>query len=264
MKLQLPRTSYRKLLVRVDGAGATHALLDFFEGLNHAARRVVYTVGWTITPADEKAIAALPEAAWTVAVATSGEATPGYEVAELTGLNTRPGWPQGLRLVVRRCTPSRRQAKKLTDFEQSTGFVYSITATNISIKGLKAIPGSHTPQWIDVAHRHHAVVEDRVRCNKAMGLQNLPSQSWRVNESWILAANLAADLDVWTRLRGLAADTELERAEPATIRSKLYAIPAKLARHAWTRTLHLAATWPWSPHFHRCWQRLAALPDPAT
>lgn len=84
---------YRKILFRVDGAGATHALLEFFEGLNHAARRVVYTVGWTITPADEKAIAALPEAAWTVAVATSGEATPGYEVAELTGLNTRPGWP---------------------------------------------------------------------------------------------------------------------------------------------------------------------------
>jgi hypothetical protein len=261
---QLPRTSYRKLMVRIDGAGATHALLEHLQGLNHAARRVIYTVGWTITAADEQAIGTLPETAWTVAVGQNGEATPGYEIAELTGLNTRPGWPGGLRLIVRRCRPSRRQAKKLTVFEHETGFVYSIVATNIGFKGIKGVPGSHTAQFIDVLHRHHAIVEDRVRCNKAMGLRNLPSASWRVNTAWILAANLAADLDTWTRLLGCDGDPELEAAEPDTIRAKLYAVGARLACHARKRTLRLPATWPWAQAFTRAWQRLQALPDPAT
>ncbi|MCH7231576.1 transposase [Glycomyces sp. L485] len=261
---QLPRVGYRKLMVRIDGAGATHALVGHLEALNTAIRRVVYTVGWTITSADEGAIAKLPEAAWTVALGQDGQSTPGYEVAELTDVNTRSGWPKGLRLIVRRCHPSRRQAKKLTDFERSTGWVYSIIATNIGFKGLKGVRGSHTAQFLDVLHRHHAVVEDRVRCNKAMGLRNLPSQSWQVNAAWILAANLAADLDAWTRLLGCAGEAELEGAEPASIRAKLYSIGARLTRHARTRTLRLAATWPWSQAFAACWQRLAALPDPAT
>src|SRR5690606_9516619 len=213
---------------------------------------------------DEAAIAQLPETAWTVALGQNGETTPGYEVAELTGLNTRPGWPKHLRLIVRRCKPSRRQAKKLTDFERSTGFVYSVTATNIGWKGIRGVAGSHTPQFLDAAHRHHAVVEDRVRCNKATGLRNLPSKSWQVNTAWILAATIACDLDAWTRLLGCAGDAELEAAEPDTIRSKLYGVGARLAPHARTRVLRLAATWPWSQAFASCWQHLAALPDPAT
>ena len=260
----LPRAGYRKILVRVDGTGATRALLAFFESLNHAARRVIYTVGWKIPPTDEAAIGALPETAWTVALGQEGETTPGYEVAELTGLNTRPGWPTGLRLIVRRCHPSARQAKKLTDFERSTGYVYSVTATNLGLRGLKGVPGSHTAQFIDALHRQHAVVEDRARCNKATGSRNLPPASWRVNRSWILGANIAADLDAWTRLLGLAGDSELEAAEPDTIRAKLYAIPARLAHHARARTLRLSSTWPWTKPFTRCWQRLAALPEPAT
>ncbi|MCH7231562.1 hypothetical protein L0U85_11975 [Glycomyces sp. L485] len=117
----------------------------------------------------------------------------------------------------------------LTTLEGSTGYVYSITATNIGLKGLKGIPGSHTAQFIDFLARHHAMVEDRVRCNKAMGLRNLPSQSWPVNEAWMLAANIAADLDAWTRLLGCAGEDELEAAEPDSIRTKLYAIGARLA-----------------------------------
>jgi hypothetical protein len=61
------------------------------------------------------------------------------------------------------------------------------------------IGGSHQPQWLDVLHRAHAGVEDRVRTNKAMGLRNLPAESWQANQGWALAANLAA----WTRLLGL-------------------------------------------------------------
>lgn len=94
--------------MRVDGAGATHGLLEYLEALNTTRRRVRYTVGWKITEDDEKAIAHLPEAAWETSVHQDGSPQEGYFVAELTGLNTREGWPEGMHLIVRRVKPSRR------------------------------------------------------------------------------------------------------------------------------------------------------------
>jgi hypothetical protein len=45
-----------------------------------------------------------------------------YQVAELTGVRDLTGWPDGMRLTVRRVKPSRRDAKKLTAFEKRTGW----------------------------------------------------------------------------------------------------------------------------------------------
>ncbi|WP_255343551.1 hypothetical protein [Glycomyces sp. NRRL B-16210] len=39
------------------------------------------------------------------------------------------------------------------------------------------------------------MARDLVRQAKACGLRLLHSQSWAVNKDWMLAANLAADLD---------------------------------------------------------------------
>ena len=122
-------------------------------------------------------------------------------VAEITHLLGRAaGWPAGLRWVVRRTRPSRRQARNLTAFERATGWRYSIIVTNIpAARGIPGVPGSHHAQFIDVLHRQHAVVEDGVRTAKSMGLRNLPSKTWLVNCGWVLAANLAADLAAWCR-----------------------------------------------------------------
>jgi hypothetical protein len=255
---QIPGSSRAKILVRLDGAGATHELLDHLEGLNTARRTVRYTVGWAITAADEKAIAALPEATWQAALNQDASVDEEYQVTELGGLNTRPGWPAGLRLLARRVRPSGRHAKNLTALEKRTGWKYSITATNIN--RMWGIGGSHQPQWLDALHRHHAVVEDRVRCDKAMGLSNLPSHSWQVNRSWVLAANIAHDLDAWLRLLTLHDDEELSKAEPATMRYRLYHLPGKLARHARYRVLAIERTWPWAQAFTLCWHRLGKLP----
>ena len=72
---QLPVAYRRKLLIRVDGAGATHDLLEHLEQMNRAWRSVKFTVGWTITDADEIAIEALPETAWTDSLGQDGTAT---------------------------------------------------------------------------------------------------------------------------------------------------------------------------------------------
>ncbi|MFC9331764.1 transposase [Kitasatospora sp. NPDC057015] len=61
---QIPDASRAKILVRIDGAGATHELLEHLEALNTARRTVRYTVGWKVTDADERAIALLPESVW--------------------------------------------------------------------------------------------------------------------------------------------------------------------------------------------------------
>jgi len=255
---QIPGSSHAKILVRVDGAGATHELLEHLEALNTARRTVRYTVGWKMTDADEQAIALIPEDAWEDSLRQDGDIQNGYHVAELTGVNRRQGWPDGMRLIVRRVRPSGRQVKKLTDFERRTGWRYSVTATNI--RHMWGIAGSHQPQWLDALARSHATVEDRVRTDKAMGLRNLPSQDWTVNAGWMLTANLAHDLDCWVRLLALHDQPDLERAEPYTMRFRIYHLPARLAAHARRRWLRIDRTWPWAAAFTTCWQRLTSLP----
>jgi hypothetical protein len=255
---QIPGASAAKILVRIDGAGATHDLLEHLEGLNTTRRTVRYTVGWKMTDADEHAISLLPEQAWQDSLHQDGTVQAEYGIAELTGLNTRAGWPEQMRLLVRRVRPSRRHVKNLTPFERKTGWRYQIVATNIA--HMWGIAGSHQPQWLDVLHRAHAVVEDRVRTNKAMGLRNLPSKSWTTNTGWILAANLAADLDAWTRLLGLHHIEDLADAEPDTLRYRLWHLPAKLTSHARHRCLKISRDWPWREAFLTCWNRLTALP----
>ncbi len=261
---QIPARFRSRLLVRVDGAGATHELIAHLLSLATRRRRVLFTAGWAITEADEQAIRLLPAAAWQAAVDQDGTVQTGRHVAEITHLMKRAaGWPGGLRWIVRRTKPSRRQMKNLTAFERATGWRYSVIVTNIPARGIRGVPGSHHPQFIDVLHRSHATVEDRVRTGKAMGLRNLPSKTWIVNCGWVLAANLAADLSAWCRLLGLYDCDDLKDAEPDTLRYRLWALPARLVRHARARVLKISRTWPWKQAFLACWQRLCALPEPA-
>ena len=259
---QVPARMRSRLLVRVDGAGASHELTEHLLSLGSPRRMVLFTCGWMITPADEDAIKMLPASAWQPGLGQDGKVQEDKHVAEITYLMSRAGrWPDGLRWIVRRTKPSRRQARNLTAYEKATGWRYSIICTNIPAAGISGVPGSHHPQIIDVVHREHAIVEDGVRTGKAMGLRNLPSKTWQVNCGWVLAANIAADLAAWSRLLGLHDCGGLEDAEPDTLRYRLWHIPARLVRHARQRVLKISPDWPWKEAFLTCWQRLCALPE---
>jgi hypothetical protein len=262
---QIPSRMRSRLLVRVDGAGASHELITHLLSLASRRRTVLFTSGWAITKADEQAIGLLPADAWQAAVDQDGAVQEDKHVAEITHLMSRAaGWPAGLRWIVRRTKPSRRQMKNLTAFERAAGWRYSIIVTNIpATGGIGGVPGSHHAQFTDVLHREHAIVEDQVRTNKAMGLRNLPSKTWVVNCGWVLAANVAADLSAWCRLLGLYDQDDLKDAEPDTLRYRLLSLPARLVRHARQRVLKLSRTWPWKDAFLTCWQRLCILPEPA-
>ena len=261
---QIPSRMRSKLLVRVDGAGASHELITHLLSLSSRRRTVLFTCGWMITAADEEAIRLLPATAWQAAVDQDGLVQEDKHVAEITHLLSRAGrWPAGLRWVVRRTRPSPRQARNLTVFERATGWRYSIIVTNIpAAGGIPGVPGSHHAQFTDVLHRQHAVAGDGVRIAKSMGLRNLPSKTWVVNCGWVLAANLAADLAAWCRLLGLYDQEDLKDAEPDTLRYRLLSLPARLVRHARARVLKISRTWPWKEAFLACWQRLCALPAP--
>jgi hypothetical protein len=255
---QVPRGYRGKILVRLDGAGASHALIEHLLSLDTRRRTVAFTSGFTITETEEQAIAQLPESAWEHAFEQDGRIDPHAQVAELTGLWRRAGWPEGLRYLVRRVKPSRRHEKKLTDFEKETGWRYQITVTNIRDLG-RAVPGSHHVHFLDALHRQHAVVEDRVRTEKATGIRNLPFKGYQRNQAWLLAANIASDLLAYLQLLGLDPTDQLARAEPETLRVTILHIPARLAHHARRRVLKIEATWPWAKAFQACWQRLSAL-----
>jgi hypothetical protein len=164
----------------------------------------------------------LPASAWQPGLDQNGAVQDDKHVAEITHLTSRAaGWPEGLRWIVRRTKPSRRQAQNLTAFEKAIGWRYSITCTNIPAAGIRGMPGSHHPQFIDVTHREHAVVEDGVRAGKAMGLRNLPSKTRQVNCGWALAAEIAADLAAWSRLLGLYDCDGLQDVDPDTLRYRI-------------------------------------------
>jgi hypothetical protein len=261
---QVPARFRARVLVRVDGAGASHELIKHLLGMSSPRRKVLFSCGWMITEADEAAIMAVPAGAWKPGIGQDGKAEQDKAVAEITHLMSRAGnWPGGLRWIARRVKPSRRQMSNLTAYEKKTGWRYSIICTNIPDGGIPGVPGSHHPQYIDVAHREHAVVETGgVRTAKTMGLRNLPSKSWQVNCGWVIAANIAADLAAWTRLLGFGDNPDLREADPDTLRYRVWHIPARLARHARERVLKISPDWPWKDAFLTCWQRLCALPAP--
>jgi hypothetical protein len=262
---QVPAAFRRKVIVRVDGAGASHDLVKHLLTLASPRKTLLFTCGWTITESDEQAIMAVPESAWKPGITQDGDIEDDKDVTEVTHLLARAGnWPAGLRWIARRVKPSRRHLKNLTAYEKKAGWKYSITCTNIPDSGIEGVAGSHHPQYIDVVHRDHATVEtDGVRTAKAMGLRNLPSKTWQVNKGWVLAANIAADLTAWTRLLGLHDQEDLKDAEPDTLRYRIWHVPARLVRHARKRILKISPDWPWKNAFLICWQRLCAIPAPS-
>lgn len=102
---QIPAAWRTDVLVSIDGAGASHEIINYLTGLNTAAvhgnrgRRVEYTIGWPIDEPTLAGISELRQYDWGDAVDTDGVCDPAAQVADLTGIlhaaRAGTGWPPG-------------------------------------------------------------------------------------------------------------------------------------------------------------------------
>jgi hypothetical protein len=248
---QIPRARRKNLLIRADGAGASHGLLDWLTELNQIrGRRVEYSIGFALTEALRQAIMLVPAKVWTPALDADGGVRAGGDVAELTGLLDLSRWPAGMRVIVRRERP--HPGAQLCVFEERDGYRYQAFVTNTATGQLA---------FLEARHRAHARVEDRIRHAKDSGLRRFPSREFAINTAWLSAVAIAADLVAWLRL--LALSGPLATAEPKALRYRLLHVPARLTRSARRRHLRLPATWPWVDDLVAAFARIAAIPQPA-
>nr|MDQ2710446.1 IS1380 family transposase [Actinomycetota bacterium] len=234
---QVPPAHRRKLLIRADGAGASHELLDWITTLDaKRGRSVQYSVGYAVTDKVRDAIARVPKTAWKPAITAQGEPREHGDVVEITGMLNLTSWPAGMRVLIRREHPHPGAALSL--FEDADGWRYQAVATNT--------PVAHGGQvaFLEARHRAHARVETRIRHAKDTGIGRFPSREYDINVAWTLAASIAADLIAWLRL--LALPAPLKACEPKALRYRFLTVPARLTHSARRRHLRYPRTWPWA------------------
>ena len=106
-------------------------------------------------------------------------------------------------------------------------------------------------------HRAHAIIE-QVNADLIAGpLAHLPSGRFSANDAWLACAGIAHNL---TRAAGHLAAGAYRSARPATIRTRIITVAARLAHHARTIHLHLPEQWPWQTGFDNLFTAVATTP----
>jgi hypothetical protein len=244
------------VLVRLDGAGASKALLAHIRGLRESGVHAEFSIGWAVSEREHDAVAALPAKAWTPAIDIDGDPRESAAVAELTGLLPAAmftDYPQGMHVIVRRERP--HPGAQLDLIEERDGWRYTCFATDTPA-------GQHA--WLDARHRSHARVEDRIRCGKDTGLGRFPSKRFAINTAWLACTLTAIDLIAWTQTILLTDQPELARAEPKTLRYRLLHVAARLVRGGRRTRLKIDRSWRRAHALAAAFHRLHNLPVPAT
>jgi len=232
-----------EILVRADGAGASHELTRFCRDA-----RLGFSVGFDLDQRVRDALAAVPETAWEQAIRGDGSQREHSQVAEITDRIDLSAWPQGSRLIARRT--KLRDGDQLS-FADQDGWRLAVFLTDQA--------GSLCE--LDLIHRGHARVEDRIRQAKDCGLANLPFRCFAHNQVWLWLVMAAQDLVAWTQSLCLA--DEARSWELKRLRYRLLHQSGRIARHARQRVLRLARNWPWAGQLAAAFARLQALPAPS-
>ena len=238
---QLPRRARRRVLIRTDSGGGTH---EFLAWLASPGRRLHYSIGMTITDEMQQAILQLPDRIWEPAYDAGGQARPGAWVAELTGLLGLAGWPEGMRVIVRKERPHPGAQLRFTDIG---GHRFTAFATD-AWRGQLAD--------LELRHRRRARCEDRIRNAKDTGLRNLPLHGFNQNQIWCELVAMACELLAWMQM--LALDGPARAWEPKRLRLRMFSAAGRLVCSGRRLRLRLAATWPWASQLTTAITRLQA------
>jgi len=232
-----------RVLARSDSAGATHAFADACRD-----RGVGFSFGFPVDHRVQAVVDLVPASCWAPAVATDGEIRDGAWVTEATAMIDLAGWPEGSRLILRKERPHPGAQLTFTDVD-GMRVTALLTDTPAGV-----IPGQAA--GLELRHRQHARVEDRIREAKATGLRNLPSRSFAVNAAWLQAVLTAVDLVCWTKLIAFGDDPTLARCEIAAFRYRVLHVAARITRGARQTRLRIDSTWRWAQQIATGWQRL--------
>jgi hypothetical protein len=218
----------KSVLVRIDGAGSTHKVIDWL-----TRRRLAYSVGFTLPENTPDLLKLIPEEVWTPAYDAHDTIRDGAWVAELTDLLDLTGWPAGMRVIVRK---ERTHPGAQLRFEDVDGMRITAFVTN-TVRG--QLPD------LEPRHRRRARCEDRIRVAKDTGLRNLPLASFAANRIWCVVVAVAAEITAWMQMLAFT-DTDARRWEPKKLRYRIFTIPATLARTGRRVWLHLSTRSPWA------------------
>jgi len=173
----------KSVLVRIDGAGSTHKVIDWLTG-----RRLAYSVGFTLPDNTPDLLKLIPEHVWTEAYDAHDGVRDGAWVAELTHLMDLTSWPAGMRVIVRKERPHPGAQLRFGDVD---GMRITAFATNTTRGQLPDL---------ELRHRRRARCEDRIRTAKDTGLANLPLASFAANQIWCAVVALAAEITAWMQM----------------------------------------------------------------
>jgi len=233
-----PEAVLHPLLVRSDGAGATKAFVaDLVD------RNIEFSVGFAMNDQARTLIGLQPDDCWVPAINTDRTNRHGAEVVELTSYTHTKGWPKGARLICRREEP--HPGATLSLFDQVHGRRHTMMLTNTTGGDIANL---------ELRHRQHARVEDRIRCWKDSGASRQPSWDAPANQAWLNVSLIGLTLIAWAQHLGF--DGELAKAEPATFRARVLHIAAQYATRGRRLHLNLDQTWPWAEQIAVAYQRI--------
>jgi hypothetical protein len=109
---------------------------------------------------------------------------------------------------------------------------------------------------LELRHRQHARVEDRIRQAKATGLRNLPCHRADANAAWLEIIMSATDLVALSKLIGFTEHPDLATCEIDTFCYRVLHVAARITRGARQTRLRIDATWRWAAPISQAWQRL--------
>jgi len=235
-------------LIRIDGAGASHELLNWLVG-----RRLSYSVGFALPQSIAAKLAMIPEQLWEPAYNSDGAPRAGAWVAEVTNVLNLSSWPQGMRVIVRKERPHPGAQLRLTDAD---GHRITAFATTTTPGG----PGRQLAE-LELRHRRRARAEDRIRAAKDSGLTNLPLHEISQNRICCAIVALACEITAWMQILALT-EHPARRWEPKRLRLRIFSLAARLVRTARRTVLRLSDHAPWAALALDALTALRALPAP--
>jgi hypothetical protein len=233
-----PTAVRERVVVRADTAGHVQA---FVAGL--VARNIEFSISARVSELVDTAIMQIPPQRWRPAINPDGSPRRGAQIVELHGV-TLPGVPAGTRVIVRRERPHQGAQLRLWDHG---GWRHQVLLTN----------SAGPARRLEVRHRRHGEVENRIKNAKDCGLERMPFTSFDANAAWMEMVLAAADLLVWAQQ--LLLDGDLAAAEPRTLRYRLLHVAGRLVYRARQVWLRLPEHWPWTGDLLTAYRRLATI-----